>query len=277
MTSLRLNRPLRVCRVRGNDVLRAGFTLIELLVVIAIIGILASMLLPALGKAKIRAQTTVCLSNSKQLALGWTLYANDSNQNLTRHFYSTLADANLTWCTGNMKANDGSESNPQFFMDGNLGKLVDNEKVFRCLADRYVHATTQKPLPRTVAMNSWMGGLNPKVSPGTTYNMLASFYNQNIWKMFLTLDSITQPANLLLFADESPGSIDNADFLMYPPGTVNSGNVPTANHGGATVFSFPDGHVETKKWTQTQGYTGGIQLQPNTVDTAWINDRSTTQ
>lgn len=256
---------------------RRAFTLIELLVVIAIIGILASMLLPALGKAKIRAQTTTCLSNSKQLALAWTLYANDSNQNLTRHFYSTLADTNLTWAAGNMKANDGSESNPQFFMDGNLGKLADNEKVFRCLTDRYVHPTTQKPLPRTVSMNSWMGGLNPKVTPNTTYNSLTAIYNQNIWKMFVTLDSITQPANLLLFGDESPNSIDNGDFLMYPPGTATSGNVPTANHGGSSVFSFPDGHVETRKWTQTQTYTGGLQMLPNAVDTAWINDRSTTQ
>ncbi len=77
---------------------RGGFTLIELLLVIAIIGILASMLLPALSSSKAKAMTVRCLSNMKQLTLGWQLYANDNAGKLINN----MDQAQNSWVLGNM-------------------------------------------------------------------------------------------------------------------------------------------------------------------------------
>ena len=255
-----------------------AFTLIELLVVIAIIAILAGMLLPALAKAKTKAQGILCLSNGRQMMLAWRHYTDD-NKDKVPQSYGPYA-----WVQGDLDFNGANRSNWDLNQD--LAKSClwpycgAAAGIWRCPADKSTvrYAGVTYPRVRSISMDAWFNSTD-----------VGDF--GSAFRIYKNLSDLTDPGPAMtwVFMDEREDSINDGELVVgmtgYPdkPQQWMLVDYPASYHNRAAGLAFADGHSEIKKWqdprtTPVLRKDQKLSLNvpsPNNKDMLWLMDRTT--
>jgi prepilin-type processing-associated H-X9-DG protein len=218
--------------------------------VIAIIAILASLLLPALGKAKVKAQGIACMANTKQLMLGWLLYAGD---------YGDKLMPAASWVGGSMDWTGAADNfNTDILLDPLKSLIAPYEKsvnVYKCPSDNFESAATPQPRVRSYAMNSILGGGGQTPNITTVQYPAGRHWPKNGAGAEKMADlRVPGPADVWVMLDEHPDSINDAQFHFDPGYQLTSGcywrDMPGSTHNGACSLSFADGHSEIHRWME---------------------------
>jgi prepilin-type N-terminal cleavage/methylation domain-containing protein/prepilin-type processing-associated H-X9-DG protein len=241
---------------------RPGFTLIELLVVISIIAILSAILLPALSRARERAQAMLCLNNTKQLTLGWQLYADDSDGMLPYNLVMTANGfrTNLNWVNNVMTWDTRSDNiNPANLTEAGLGPFVSKvTSIYRCPSDHAL-STAQSAAGWDGRIRSY--SMNAMVGDAGAFSASGFNINNPGYVQFFKFTKIPQPSEIFVFLDEHPDTIDDGYFLDKSTGYAGDNSyggtgynnpewldLPATYHNNATAFSFADGHSALHRW-----------------------------
>lgn len=258
------------CKVCLKSKQKKAFTLIELLTVIAVIAILASLLLPAMTKAKEKAQGSQCLNNQRQLSLAWRMYADDNNDRLVQAWDGPIS-TNQAWIVDDYigylpvtwNADTTIKKSPFWPYCGSLG-------IYKCPANNqrpdFITNTKLDPVVWSMAINSymgWNGSEHPDYEPMTDFRKI----------------SAVSP-DLFVFIDQrEEGFIIGATWNMSLGGDDNLDNFPACAHNHAASLTFADGHSEAHRWrdprtTPARTAAAGGYPSPGNQDVIWMAEHT---